>query len=94
MDFRELRYTLQSKLGASEDRGRDHILYWLSMEDGDHRVGKISHSNRGSDTVYDHVIRDTARRLKLTKQELFQLVDCSINRQDHAKLWRERPSRY
>lgn len=92
MNFRELRHTLGSKLGADEDRGGRHIYYYLFIGNADRRVGKISHSDRGSDTVPDYVISDTARRLQLNKKEFFQLVDCSINRYNHEKLWQERMS--
>lgn len=92
MDFRQLRHTLRSKLGASEDREGHHIYYCLSIGDRDHRVGKVSHSARGSDKVEDYVIWDTGRRLRLDKKEFLQLVDCTINRDDHAKLWQERAS--
>lgn len=92
MNFRELRRTLANKLGASEDRSGDHIFYYLNIKDSYHKVGKISHSARGSDTVVDYIVSDTAKRLKLNKNELVQLIDCSVNRDDHLKLWQERTS--
>ena len=94
MDFRQWRRTLRNKLGATEDREGDHIYYYLFIGESDHRVGKASHSARSSETVQDYVIADTARRLKLNKSEFLQLVDCSIDRDDHARLWYERDPSY
>lgn len=90
MNFRELRHTLRSKLGADEDRGGPHIYYWLPIGNLDYRVGKTSHSDRGSDTVPDRVISYTAKRLRLDKEEFFQVVDCTIERDGLLKLWQER----
>ena len=92
MNFRQLRHTLRSKLGADEDRDAPHICFWLSIDNRDHRVGKISHSSRGSDKVEDHIISDIAKRLRLTKVEFFQLVDCTIEAHHNARLWKERES--
>jgi hypothetical protein len=90
VDFRQLRHTLSTKLGAAEDRQRDHLYYFLSVGDKEHRVGKVSHSSRGSQTVPDFIISDTSRRLRLNKAELLQLVSCSIDKDQHKKLWLER----
>ena len=90
MDFRQLRHTLSSKLGAAEDRQGNHLYYYLSVGDKEHRVGKVSHSSRGSETVPDFVVSDTSRRLRLNKAELLQLVGCSIDKDQHRKLWLER----
>ena len=92
MKFRQIRHTLRSKLGADEDRDAPHVYFWLSIDNRDHRVGKISHSARGSDKVEDYIISDTAKRLRLTKVEFFQLIDCTIEAHHHARLWKERES--
>ena len=90
MNFRELRRTLRSKLGASEDKEGEHIYYWYPLDSRDRRVGKVSHTARGSQQVDDFIILDTARRLKLNKKEFLQFADCSIDRDGLSKLWQER----
>lgn len=94
MNFRELMRTLRVKLGASEDREGHHIYYRLSIGDTDYRVGKVSHSARRSEQVPDIVILDTARRLRLNRNEFFELADCSIEKDDHMRLWQERESSF
>jgi len=90
VNFRQLRHTLHGKLGASEDREKDHVYYYLSIGDKDHRVSKVSHSSRGSDKVEEYIILDTAHRMKLSKGEFSQFVNCSLNKDDYTKLWQER----
>ena len=77
-----------NKLEAIEDRVSHHVYFYLSIDGNEHRVGKLSHSFRGQAT--DHVIADTARRLKLRKPEFVSLVDCTMDRQQHEVIWRER----
>ena len=79
---------MKGKLGADEDRSGDHIYFFLTVGDKEHRVGKMSHSARGQ--VQDFVIGDTARRLRLRKGEFLQVVDCTIDKNGHRKLWVER----
>jgi len=88
MDNREIRSTLVAKLGAAEDRAGHHIYFWLNIDDHEYRVGKLSHSARGQ--ALDHVISDTAKRLKLTKKEFRSLVECLIDKDMHEDIWRER----
>ena len=88
MDYRDIRSTLTNKLGAIEDRSRDHIYFYLTVDEHDFRVGKLSHSSRGQ--APDYVVIDTARRLKLGKKEFVSLVDCEINKPEHERLWKER----
>lgn len=88
MDYRDIRSTLVHKLGATEDRSGDHIYFYLTIDERDFRVGKLSHSSRGQ--AVDYVINDTARRLKLRKGEFVSLVDCEINKPQHERIWRER----
>jgi len=88
MDYRDIRSTLAAKLDALEDRARHHIYFYLTIDGRDFRVGKLSHGARGQ--AADHVINDTARRLKLTKIEFVSLVDCVIDKQEHEEIWRER----
>ena len=88
MDNREIRSTLVAKLDAVEDRAGHHVYFWLDIDGSEFRVGKLSHSARGQ--APDHVVSDTAKRLKLTKKEFNSLVDCTINKEMHEDIWRER----
>ena len=88
MDYRDIRSTLVSKPRAIEDRAGHHIYFYLTIDQNDFRVGKVSHSSRGQ--VPDYVIIDTARRLKLNKKEFASLVDCDIDKEQHEKIWRAR----
>lgn len=88
MDYRDIKSTLVTKLDAFEDRARHHIYFYLTIDERDFRVGKLSHGARGQ--AADHVIIDTARRLKLTKKEFVNLVDCDIDKEQHEKIWKER----
>ena len=88
MDNREIRSTLVAKLDAVEDRTGHHIYFWLDINGSEFRVGKLSHSGRGQ--APDHVISDTARRLKLTKKEFLSLVECKISKDMHKEIWKER----
>ena len=88
MDYRDIRSTLTSKLEAIEDRSGEHVYFYLTIDGCDFRVGKLSHSARGQ--AVDYVISDTARRLKLRKGEFVSLVDCTIEKAEHERIWRER----
>lgn len=88
MDYRDIRSTLTAKLGALEDRAGHHIYFYLTIDGHDFRVGRLSHGARGQ--AIDYVVKDTARRLKLTTKEFVSLVDCDIDREQHEIIWRER----
>ena len=88
MDYRDIRSTLVNKLDAIEERSGDHIYFFLTINERDYRVGKLSHSSRGQ--AVDYIISDTARRLKLNKTEFISLVDCAIDKTQHERIWRER----
>jgi len=88
MDYRDIRSTLVSKLETTEDRSGGHIYFYLTIDEHDFRVGKLSHGARGQ--APDYVISDTARRLKLNKEEFIGLVDCEIDKPQHERMWRER----
>ena len=77
-----------SKLEASEDRSGHHVFFYITIDGHDVRVGKMSHNARGQ--AEDYITKDTARRLKLTKQEFASLVNCSIDKEKHETIWRER----
>ena len=88
MNYRDIRSTLVTKLDALEDRSGDHIYFYLTIDNRDFKVGKLSHSARGQ--AEDYVVNDTAHRLKLTTKEFVSLVDCTIDKKEHEELWRER----
>lgn len=88
MDIRELRRALRRKLEAEEDRGRDHIFLFILIAGSYHRAAKFSHSMRGQ--LPPFVVGDTARRLKLNREELSLLVDCPLDREEFYRLWKER----
>lgn len=88
MDYRDIRSTLVNKLGAGEEKSGRHIYFFLTIDEHDYRVGKLSHSFRGQ--AVDYVVHDTARRLKLNKREFVSLVDCEIDKGTHETLWRQR----
>lgn len=90
MEYRELRKALKVKLGAEESMESDHIYYFKMFDDGSYRVGKVSHSARGQ--VEDFIIRDTARRLRVVREELLELVGCTLDSANHERLWRLRPN--
>ncbi len=90
MDSREIRSTLVAKLDAEEDRTGHHVYFWLNVDGHEFRVGKMSHSARGQAPEY--VIKDTAKRLRLTKEEFESLVGCTITKEMHKDIWRERNS--
>jgi hypothetical protein len=88
MDNREIRSTLVNKLRAEEDRSGHHVYFWLNIDGSEFRIGKLSHSARGQ--AVDHVISDTAKRLKLNKKEFLELVECTIDKKMHEDIWRNR----
>lgn len=90
MDYRSLRRMWRRKLGAEEETDSDHIFYFMQVGQTQHRIGKVSHSSRGSDDVLDYVITDTTKRMKVSKVELGKIVNCSISKNDYLTIWQER----
>lgn len=88
MDFRELRRALRGKLDAQEDRQSHHVFYWMSVDGLERRAAKFSHSSRGQ--IPNHILNDTARRLKLSRAELNALVECTLSGDRFRELWGER----
>ena len=74
---------------AEEDRSRHHVFYWVTIDGRDFRAAKFSHSERGQ--LGDHVITDTTKRLKLTKAQLEDLVDCPMTREQFLEAWSTGP---
>jgi hypothetical protein len=92
MDFRRLRQTLGTKLGAVEDKEADHSYYYMDIDGKQHRIAKISHSSRGSEQINDFIIRNTAKRMCLQKNELMNFVSCSLSKDEYIEIWKERYS--
>lgn len=93
MDYRRLRRTWTNKLGAEVETDSDHIYYFMRINGISHRIGKVSHSCRGADDVLDYVITDTARRMKVTKPELNEIVNCTKSKAEYIRIWEERYNR-
>ena len=86
MDLRDLQRALRRKLGAAaEDRRSQHVFYWIEIDGLDYRAAKFSHSSRGQ--LSDLILSDTARRLKLSRAELDDLVDCPLSGDQFWELW-------
>jgi hypothetical protein len=90
LDFRRLRHTWRRKLGAEEDKQSNHVYYYITIDNREHRIGKVSHSNRGSDKVDDFIISDTCKRMKIDKSELSAVVNCTIDKSQYLNLWQIR----
>ena len=70
----EVDRALTHKLGAERDDSGHHVFYYLTLDEGDHTVGKVSHSwsgNIGTAVVLgvrgvqaDRVRRIMRRRIK------------------------------
>ena len=88
MDITDLQRALRRKLNTEEDRKKDHIYYWATIQDRDYRVAKFSHSARGQ--LPDFIIENTYKRLKLNRRELENLVDCPLSSEEFLRLWSER----
>ena len=80
-----MQRALRRKLGAVEDRRFHHVFYWMEIDGLDYRAAKFSHSSRGQ--VSDLILSDTARRVKLSRAELDDLVDCPLSGGQFWELW-------
>ena len=86
MDVGDLQRALRRKLGAQEDRSSHHVFFFVDIPgDAELRAAKFSHSARGR--LRDYVVADTGRRLKLTRRELDELVDCTLSGEGFWRLW-------
>ena len=88
MDVRELQRALRRKLGAAEDRRSHHVFWWIEIDGREYRAAKLSHSSRGQ--LPDFVLSDTAKRLKLDRAELDDLVKCPLSGEAFLLLWTTR----
>ena len=86
MDLRDIQRALRRKLGAAaEDRRSHHVFLLVEIDGLDYRAAKFSHSSRGQ--LSDLILSDTARRLKLSRAELDDLVDCPLSGDQFWELW-------
>lgn len=88
MDVRELRSALLRKLETTEDRKGHHIYHRFEFGGRRYRVAMLSHSARGQ--LPDFVVSNTARRLKLSRAELEDLVNCPLSGDEFRRLWETR----
>ena len=86
MDVRDLQRALRRKLDAVEEKEGHHIFYWATIDGREFRAAKFSHSHRGQ--LNFHILADTAKRLRLTRAQLDELVDCSFSEADSQRVWR------
>ena len=61
------------------------MYYVMTIGERVHRVAKFSHSARGQ--LSNIVLSNTAKRLKLQRTELDQLVDCQLGVVAFKELW-------
>ena len=85
MNIRELQGALRRKVGAVEERSSHHVYYIMTIGERVHRVAKFSHSAHGQ--LPNIVLSDTAKRLKLQRTELDQLVNCQLSGVAFKELW-------
>ena len=89
MDLRDLQRALRRKLDAYEDRRSHHVYYTALLDGRECTVARFSHSFRGGQ-LSDRIVADTAARLRLTKAELEDLVECPLSEDAFLQLWRAR----
>ena len=85
VDVRDLQRALRRKLRAVEDRRSHHVFFWVTIDGLDFRAAKFSHSGRGQ--LPGFIVSDTAQRLKLSRAELDDLVDCPLSGEQFLELW-------
>lgn len=88
LDYRELHSALLSKGGATEDRARHHVFYFIEVDGKRYRATKMSHSARGH--ISDDITVAVARQMRLRAKELRGFVDCTLTREQWLDLWRQR----
>lgn len=86
MDIGDLQRALRRKLNAQEERASHHVYFSIHIPgNGDLRAAKFSHSARGR--LPDFVVADTARRLRLSRRQLDELVECTLSGESFWELW-------
>lgn len=88
MDIRDLQRALRRKLNAQEERASHHVYFFIDIPgNGELRAAKFSHSARGR--LPDFVVADTARRLRLSRRQLDELVVCTLSGDGFWELWNQ-----
>ena len=86
MDIGDLQRALRRKLDAQEDRRSHHVYFFIDVPgNGELSAAKFSHSARGR--LPDFVVGDTAKRLKLNRRQLDELVECTLSSEQFWELW-------
>jgi len=88
MDYQELRSALVSKGNAAEDRGRDHVFFFIEVDGKSYRATKFSHNAQGQ--IPGMILSAISRQMRLTNKELKRFVNCTIDIEQWLNLWRER----
>ena len=91
MDLRSFRKALFKKLNASEDRQSHHVFLWFEVEGKEFRAAKYSHSMKPGQKLPDFILADSAHRMKLSKLELAELVECPLSGEQFLEFWKCRP---
>ena len=89
VDLRDLQRALRRKVRAYEDRSSHHVHYVAILDGAECTVARFSHSFRGGQ-LSDNVVSDTAKRLRLSKSELEDLVECPLSAEAFLELWHDR----
>ena len=79
---------MTGKLGAFEDRSRHHVFFYLEYGGKEYKGPKLSHSMRGD--LNDQQKDWLKKPLFLTKPELEDLVDCSLDKIHFYEIWAQR----
>jgi hypothetical protein len=74
---RDVEQAFVRKLGAERDDSGHHVYFYLSHQQNQYTVGKISHAWRGA--LNDTQIAMLARKMRLKKREFECFVDCSLD---------------
>lgn len=85
IDRRKLKRTLNSKLYAEPEAGRDHDKFYVSCHG--HIVGRTQ-IPRGSQykTIDDELLDEIARQLRLHLVELKKVDECTIDFDEYCRL--------
>lgn len=89
MDLRDFSRALRRKAGAYEDRTASHIIYRVSIGEANRAVAMFSYSMRGG-RLPEFVVANAAKRLRLTKAELEDRVECPLSADAFLELWQAR----
>lgn len=87
-ELRVSRITNALRQKGFEGYGSHHFMYWLVVRGRKTAIRtRISHGERKLD---DWLLRQMAKQLHLSKQELLEFIDCRIDGEQYIKLMIER----